>query len=516
MRIAKLLSLVLAVTLALSLAACTSSPTSNSGTPASQTTNNTNAPTADANIGSDLPEVTLKFFFFDMKKSATDEVWNAISEKYKDQLNAKFDVEFIPGSDYKDKIRTKISAGDKWDLNFDGEWLSYFQVINNNGYMALDELMPQYAPDLYAAYEKSGVLKAASSKGHVVGMPWSNEMNNRPFFLWRGDLIDTDPSSVKTIEDVDKLVHELKEKYPDKYINGDVTQEPFQAKYDLFDIGNNFVVSGKDSSLTVQQKAETDAYRERAQIAEKWQRDGIIWADVQIDKLDHNALINQGQLLTKFGTHEFAFSTRAWVEPDARWGYNSMYDDHLFANRSALSNLVAIPYTSENPERTLMFLNLLETDREMYNLVHYGIEGVTYNIGKDDNGVDTAFFPDGMDASNSNYMLWQGRWGLWKPQFMLGDYEFPGTFWQDEKEYADSNPNNVVSPLDGFNFDPEAVTVEIAQMNEIYESAEEMIKTGLAGDANAAMDKLVEDLNRAGLEKVKAEMQKQVNEFVGK
>ncbi len=119
-----------------------------------------------------LPEVTLSFIFFDATQQATDEVWNAISEQYKDQLNAKFDVQFIAGSDYKDRILVKQAAGDKWDLNFEGEWLSYFQMANLNAYMPLDDLLPVYAPTLYNVYQESGVLNAAKSK--VPAIPASS------------------------------------------------------------------------------------------------------------------------------------------------------------------------------------------------------------------------------------------------------------------------------------------------------------------------------------------------------
>ena len=157
-----------------------------------------------------------------------------------------------------------------------------------------------------------------------------------------------------------------------------------------------------------------------------------------------------------------------------------------------------------------MFLNLLEINQELYDLVHYGIEGLTYEINED----GSARFPDGMDASNSNFMLWQGRWGLWKPQFMRGDFEFPRGFWAEELAHANRNPNNIVSALDGFNFDPEAVVVEMSQIAAIYEAAEELLNVGLAGDASAAIEQLVAEMKAAGLDVVTAEMQRQVDEFL--
>ena len=460
---------------------------------------------------SELEEVTLRFIFFDTKRPATDQVWNAISEKFREELNVKFDVQFIAGSDYADRILTMAAAGERWDLNFDGDWLSYYRMANLGAYMTLNDLMPVYAPDLYAAYEASGVLGAATVNGNIVAMPWGNVMSNRPYFQWRGDLIDADPADINTIEDVEELLYRLQEMYPGKYIVENADPNAFFLKHNLIDFGNEFVYDATSDVITVQHKATTPAYRERAQYAEKWQMDGLIWADVLLDNLDHNVLINQGQLITKWGTYEFSRSARAWIEPDAHWGFAELYPGHLYQNRTALANLVAIPRTSANPERTLMFLNLLETNQELYDMVHYGILGLTYELNED----GSARFPDGMDPSSSNFMLWQGRWGLWKPHFMRGDFEFPRGFWYDELVHARSNPNNIVSALDGFNFNAEPVVVEMSQISAIFETMEDLLDVGLAGDADAAIDKLIADLERAGLDRVTEEMQRQVNAFLG-
>jgi putative aldouronate transport system substrate-binding protein len=458
---------------------------------------------------SGLAEVTLHFIFFDGKKSATDEVWNAIFEKFKSQLNAKFDVQFIAGTDYVDKILVKQSAGDSWDLNYDGGWLSYYQMVNLNGYMDLNDLLPRHAPDLYKAYQDSGILNAVRSKGKITALPWTNVINRRPFFDWRGDLIDIDPSTIKTVEDVEKVMYQLQKMYPGKYIIEQAAIRIFQTKHELIPISNNFAFSARDPNYTVVHMAETEAYRERGRYGYKWQKDGLIWADVLIDQLDHNQLMNQGQLLAQWGNHELATSSRAWVEPNAHWDYNSLYEDKMFANDSPTGNIVAIPRTSKNPERTLMWLNLLETSQEMYDMVHYGIEGKTYVMDGEFVG-----FPQGMNAANSNYQLYQGRWALFRSQFMRPDSEYAKGFWQNEKDFAGSNPNNIVSPFSGFVFDTEPVTSEMAQMQQIFDAVEKMLNVGLAGEPDAVIDKMLADLNRAGLQKVKAEMQRQINAYL--
>ena len=464
----------------------------------------------------ELPHVTLKFIFFADKKADTDKVWAAIAEKYADQLNCDFDVQFIPADDYKQRLLLKAGTGDKWDLNFDGNWQGYFQMIGMDAYMDITELLPQYAPDLYAALEKAGALGAATYNDKIVSLPWTMMMNNRTNFMWRGDLaeaagIEIDKENLKTLEDVVPVLEQLKAAYPDRYAIEVSSKEARLDKYNLVDIGNNLVIDLTDPEGKVQLMETTDAYHEMAKYAQELQEKDLIWKDVLNDKTDHNALINEGKLMTKWGTYEFARSGRAWAEEGARWDYAFLYPDSKVANRSPLSNVVAIPATSENPERTLMFMNLLETDQEMYDMVHYGIYGETYEI----NDEGAVVYPEGMSTANSNYMGWQGRWPLWKSQFMRPDDEFAKDFWKEEAENALSNPNNVASPYDAFVFNTDDVNVEIAQRDQVFTDAHKMIEVGLAGDADAAVDKLIEDQAFNG-EIILAEAQAQIDAYLGK
>lgn len=461
----------------------------------------------------DLEPVTLHFIFFGDKKSATDEVWAAIADYTRDRLNCDFDVQFVAGDDYKQKLLVKAATGDVWDMNFDSDWTGYFQMAANDAYMNLDELLPKYAPNLYKVYEEHGLLDAMKNKGHINVLPWTMTMNNRPNLQWRGDLaeaagITVDKDNFKTMEDVDKLLYQLKEAYPDKYII-----ECSQANgggWLTLDSGMGIVVNLNDPECKVVAQETTPEYLEMAQYAEKWQKDGLIWKDVLTDKLDHNSLINEGKLITKWGTHEFANQNRAWVEEGAYWDYKEIYEDDLFANRTPLANAMCISATSENPERVLMFLDLLETDQKLYDMVQYGIEGTTYVL--DDEG--GAQYPEGMDGASSNYQEWGGQWALWKPQFMRPNASYGPGFWEEEANYAASSDKNVVSPLEGFSFDATAVQTEVAQRNQIFGDANKLLTVGLGGDAQTAIDKLTADSEAAGLQAILDEYQRQIDEFL--
>lgn len=468
----------------------------------------------DPVTGEALEPVTLKFILFGDKKSAVDEVWAAIADYTRDTLNCDFDVQFVSGDDYKQKLLVKAATGDVWDLNFDSDWTGYFQMAAQDAYMELDELLPAYAPNLYAVYEEKGLLDAMKNKGHINILPWTMTMNNRPFIQWRGDLaeaagIEVDKDSINTIEDVDKLLYQLKEAYPDKYII-ECSQLSGGGWFTLDD-GMGLYFNLNDENPTVYAAEDIPEYVEAMKYAEKWQKDGLIWKDVLTDNLDHNSLINEGKLITKWGTHEFATQNRAWVEDGAYWDYTEIYADDLYANRTPLANALCISATSENPERTLMFLDMLETDQTLYDLVQYGIEGKTYVVNEE---TGAAEYPDGMDGASSNYQEWGGQWAMWKPQFMRANASYGPGFWEKEAEYAASSDKNVVSPLEGFSFDASNVTTEVAQRNQIFDDAKKLLTVGLAGDTQTAIDKLKADSEAAGKQTLIDEYQRQIDEFM--
>lgn len=514
----KVVSVIIAVIMVCAInAGCGTQSTNTSASSSSGTTPAVSSAqaTAEPTASEALKPVTLKFYFFDGKKAATDDVWNAISDKYKDKLNAKFDVQFIAGTDYKDKLLVMAASGDEWDMNFDGDWLSYYLMIAKNAYLPLNDLLPKYAPDLYKAYQDSGVLKAATYKGNIVALPWTMSMTFRPLYQWRKDLAEAKNlgltrDSIKTVEDVDAAAMKLKAAYPDrKGILEAASPEAFLQETNLTEIVNKYCFDLTDKTCKVIPMEQTPNYKKEAQFAKKWQDAGLIWKDVLTDKLDHNQMIDQGQLISKWGTHEFANSNRSWTEPGAGWEYSTLYPDKYYVTRTALANLVAVSKTSKNPERVLMFMNLLQTDKELYDMVHYGILDKTYVL----NG-DAAAYPSGMTSATSNYMEWGGRWALWKPQFMRPDAQYSAGFWQREAEYVKALPTTVNSPLDGFSFDMTAVKTECAQRQQIFDDAHKVISVGLAGDPNKAVDDLIAKEKAAGTDKITAELQKQVDAFL--
>ena len=110
---------------------------------------------------------------------------------------------------------------------------------------------------------------------------------------------------------------------------------------------------------------------------------------------------------------------------------------------------MGIPYTSKNPERAMMLINLLNSTKgqEIFRLLAYGIEGEHYTANED--GTVTFANPTGREGADSTYGL--SDWAIGTNLNKMGkDLEIV------KKQIALAE-TAVKNPLSGFTFDKSAV-----------------------------------------------------------
>jgi putative aldouronate transport system substrate-binding protein len=523
-RLSFLLAAVLIFVLVLS--ACNSAaktPTTNS--PAVSDAAATPAPAPVETAKPAEKEVTLKLYFPGDKKSATDEVWAAVSDYVKTKgLNVKFDINFIPFADYNSKMLVLSASGDNWDGNFDGNWLAYNQMAAKGAYLDIKDLLPKFAPNLFKTYQDQGTLKAATVKGAIVALPWTMKSNERKYFEWRSDLaekanIKPAADAIKTIDDIDKFLHDFKKAYPDQKINfpavglggtniGNLAQI-FTQRDELLDLNShNLFVDLNDPKLQVKPIEQTQAFKDSVTLAKKWYNDGIIAKDALVSKEDPGKAYYNGKVLVSTGRHEEANQNTPFVDKSWTSSFSLLYPDKKFANRTALANVFAINKNAKNPEQLLRLLDLMETDQKTYDLVQYGIEGKTYVLdGK------TANYPAGMTNATSSYQDWTGQWALWKPQFMRPNTVYSEGFWVREGEFA-KQANNIASPLDGLFITDDNFKTEAAKRDQLFGELGRALEAGAAANTDKALEDYIAKQKAAGLDKIIADVQKQIDAFV--
>ncbi|MGO4373383.1 ABC transporter substrate-binding protein, partial [Paenibacillus sp. MCAF20] len=169
----------------------------------------------------------------------------------------------------------------------------------------------------------------------------------------------------------------------------------------------------------------------------------------------------------------------------------------------ATAGLWSISNNSKNPERTMMFLDLMYTDKDLTNLFLWGIEGKHY-VKVNESTID---YPEGVEATTVGYSL--QTWMV--PNQSIGyirTTDLPNVW----ELTAEANKNAIKSKALGFAFNSEPVKNEITALQNVVEQYRKALESGTFDPADK-LQEYKEKLKSAGIDKVIAEKQKQLDEW---
>jgi putative aldouronate transport system substrate-binding protein len=157
-----------------------------------------------------------------------------------------------------------------------------------------------------------------------------------------------------------------------------------------------------------------------------------------------------------------------------------------------------------------MFFDLMYSDVEVYNTVAKGLEGKHWKWIDADRKV--IGFPEGVDAQNSGYNI--------NSDWMIGN-NFLAYYLNPDQVGAWEETNKVnkeaVLPMMGpFVFDPTPVQAEVAAMTTVNKQYGEPLQAGLIDpdDPTRGIQAWIKAQKDAGIDKIIAEEQKQLNAFI--
>lgn len=456
----------------------------------------------------ELPPVTITYTYGGNVFKDVDMVSEALSAIARKKINATIKLKPIDWGAFDEKMKLAFAAGEECDIVFVAPWINnYIQNVANGNIIPLDELLPRYAPGLWKSIPEAS-WDAARVGGKIYGV-LNQQIWVKPFgFIVRKDLADKyglDVNAIQKYEDLEPFIKAVKEGEPD------ITPLTSARNWMFETAGFDPIVSQEtpvairydDKDLKVFNAAATPEFKASVDLARKWYLAGYAPKD-KIERADSEAMWRAGQ---------FAMSMTSVVKPGGdieareRFGqevYQKSVTQPFLTTAGSSATMNAICRTSKNPERAMMVLELLNTDVEFYNLISKGIEGRHWEWADKENKV---IKPGPNNADYNPNTDWE--FGNQFNAYYIDPEQAKQKVWEATYKLNNDSPPSAAL---GFNFNPEPVKTELANISAVVKELSEPLTSGMV-DPETALPEYLKRLDEAGLQTVIEETQKQLNEW---
>jgi len=439
-------------------------------------------------------------------------VQEELNKYLKEKINTTVVLQPIAPSDYKKKTELMMNTGEKMDLVFTASWLDFFANVTKGAFLELDGLLDQYGAgakeNLNPLY-----LEAPRYKGKLYAIPTNKEITQGKAFTYRQDIVDKyniPIDKINKVADLEPYFAAIKKSEPDMinlYVaGGPVSFMMYETNSNYRPIGPvpgklpMFFIDYKTQDMVVKSVLDpeiVDINKTDAELFRKYYEAGYINADAATTTTNVADVRKQGKLWMQPTVWKPGADIELKLTDNFDW-VSHVVEEPIVTTDLATGSMLSISRTSKNPERAMMVLNYMHTDPYVINLLVNGIEGKHYNkVG--DNRIEP--------IADSGYGETALFWVLGN-QFL--NYLKPGQPDDLYESWKQFNNDATRFPLLGFVFDDTNVKNEIAQLTSVVNEYK-VISTGAAANPSALLDERNAKLQAAGVEKVKTELQAQID-----
>ncbi|CAM4064363.1 ABC transporter substrate-binding protein [Paenibacillus alkaliterrae] len=498
------IAIILMMVLGLLLSACSGA---NGGENLGSTTADNEQEPADS-TASKLKPYQIKLVYPGSPQKDEKLVEEALNKLLTAKINATVDLQPIEWGAWDDKINLMIASREPVDIIFTAQWNGHAKNVAKGAFIELGDLLTKNGQGILSSLDPV-FLEGAKINGKNYGVPTNKELAFAGGIIYRKDIAEElglDMSTVKTPEDLDAIYKVLKEKRPDiipLWASGGV----FNGQLGNYDSLGDGTVPGtilKDQNdTTVMPVHEMKRYIDYLKIARDYFLKGYINSDAATTQLSGADAWKAGNVFSQ--VEPLKPGKDAEVASAANLNgklAQIIMTEKTVATSETTGSMLGISSTSKDPERVMMFINLLHTDKEMNNMLNFGIEGVHHTR----NG-------ETISATEKTKDYNPGSAWMFGNQFLnyVWDTEDPEKW----NKFLEFNEGAKPSPALGFVFDSEPVKAEVGAMANVIRQYQRAIETG-----SVDIDKMLPEYNNAlkaaGLDKVIAEKQKQFNAFLEK
>ncbi|THF77763.1 ABC transporter substrate-binding protein [Cohnella fermenti] len=493
------------------LAACSNGNTNEPSGSASNAASPSGTASASANDGgssaSGLAPAKLTIVLYGDESDRMKELTKSkFQDIVKQEINAELEFQFLPWSEYGGgKTDLMLSTGEDFAAYTDSNYMA--KSVAKGLYADLTPYMDGAAAADMKKTVDDNSFKAFQLSGKQYAVPVGNKPNSAEFYsvLVRQDLLEeVGMSSVSSLAELEQFYEKVHAAHPE-LIGYAGTDARRMLMYEYTDKNlywlNDFLAideSAQDDKII--SWFETDEFKAYAGIMREWYEKGIVPKYAATNQPQLTSDWNSGKAMFWAGTAARPFEGAAAISqavPTAKLVNYFLNRDLPKISRGTYSTAWFVSANAADPERYVMFFNLLQKNQELYDLFAYGIEGEDYTL--DANGRMTRTATDELIPD----------WLMMNKNFMRFDTSVPDDFIATYKAWDD---DAIISKAAGFTFDNSPVKNEETKINGVFSEFLTPVSSGFV-DFDKNYPKAMEKLKAAGFDKYMAEYQKQFSEW---
>ena len=459
--------------------------------------------------------------------SGTSEMLEKLNERLNELVNAELEIYYIPWNNYQTNYNLKLAEKDG-SIDLIGtatDWLDAWKNASLGNFMPLsDEMIKTYAPKTWAQVSEEH-WNSCRLNGDIYFFPEDNftQWTNHGF-MYRTDWAkEAGLNGVHSWEDMTKYLTYVKNVKKLMPWDSDGSSSSFHPEGYIQSKSDYIIADGVTStSMFGAHKSnlkkiyspfyEGNELVEYAKLMKSWDENGF-WPKNVLTEGNNNRNNREEFKQGLVGVEQH--HTQTWYTQIVKEVKTNIpgADTDFFWFGEESGNIVAqtithgamaISAASKHPERALMVYDLIRNDPECYTLMNFGIRDEQFRIN--DQGLREKV--KGSHGITTNY--WWGR----NDSLELRD---TSTDWEVfDKINAVYNKYKFDYPYGQIVWDLSNISTELDAVNDVYGEYMGNICYGNNSDPVKYVAEFRQSLKQAGIERIIAELQRQLDTFYAK
>ncbi len=420
-----------------------------------------------------------------------------INEYTAEKYGVKVDIKVAGWGDYETKMNTIVNTGEKFDIMFVNN-NNYNLFVNMGAFEDITDMVQKEAPELFKFIPEK-VWNGTRLDGKIYSVPTYKDSSSTQYYVWDDAIVkkyNIDYANIKTMQDLDKPFRAIKAGEGKSYYPLRMTKDDgFSATFiDYDDLTLGFKPIGvklDDGSRKVVSVLEQPDIMERLKLLHQWYKDGISNPDAP----------TQGEV----PKGKPFFTAQAFPGAEASWQINEGVEKYvmtqvygpMYTTSSIQGSLNAVSSSSEHKIEALKFLQAVNTDSKLRNLLAYGIEGENWQT-----------------VSDNVIKKLNDTWSL--PAYSQGTFfnlaavdPNPANQWEAVKAL---NEQATASVTLGYAINIKELSTEVANCKAVWDKYKFELQTG-ASDPEVMVPKIINELKAAGMDTIIQKAQEQITEY---